>query len=154
MNITRDDLCVDLEGPPDCGHESCMESRETTVRPVTDEEFDRLAQEAGYVKAHIRGQRYVVGSSRSKALRALLTDECEPCKGTGQFLTYGVPCNVCDGRGWIPKEGVYIEWNCDAPSYAKQHGGCNPGDDFYPHRHTLCRYQVEFPLDWLEADDE
>ena len=107
-DITRDDLRRVVRGRTYKG-----------VEYVTDEEFDRLAGER-------TAELLDDPSVRSDLLRALLTDECEPCKGTGQFLTYGVPCTDCDGHGWVPKDGT-----------VKTHGGLH----------------LSFPRAWLEDDD-
>lgn len=108
MNITRDDLrrLATHNAPGD------------TVKRVTDEEFDRLARKAGYfhdqdVGATVRRQSALIwiADNPGKALRALLTDQCEFCDGQGGFThpsdnTDIDPCPKCDGRGWLPKDGV------------------------------------------------
>ena len=121
-DITKDDLRTPIYREALCAD----------TRRVTDEEFDRIAREQGYVKPDDRMSwsdwwgRFVQQHS-AKALRALLTDKCPACKGTGQFPTDGVPCTVCDGRGWLPKDGT-----------VKTHGGLH----------------LSFPADWLEAEHE
>lgn len=164
-DITRDDLYV-ADG-------SLWDAE---VHQVTDEEFDRLAREAGYTKLGVHidplltSERYDVmdwlrdirGPDRAKALRVLLTDECDECGGDGlcrhpECDGHGnwryqdidgkwhedqcprcssAGCPRCGGRGWLPKDGVSEGWQWTTE------GKREPSGDLI------------IPLDWLEAEDE
>ena len=83
-------------------------------------------------------------------LRALLTDECEPCGGTGierppnplppelqgasLALNY---CPVCGGRGWLPKAGVVLDWRCFVAELNPEHPIKDANADGTPEH---CRY--------------
>lgn len=76
----------------------------------------------------------------AEALRALLTDECDRCVDgivmSGHSAEQEVLCDHCGGRGWLPKDGVTLDFRRHDPG---------PG----------IKYSVvQFPLDWLEAEDE
>ena len=80
--ITKDDLLVVRWCDREDGHHA---DHADHYEPPTDEEFDRLAREAGYVKPFHRVEvpldlSTMDATDRAKALRALLTDECEACE--------------------------------------------------------------------------
>lgn len=68
----------------------------------------------------------------AETLRALLTDECKRCDGEGEsWEPKRHTCPDCGGRGWLPKDGVQKLW----------------GKDF-------ADPIIQFPAEWLEAEDE
>lgn len=161
-DITRDDLKV-LEGRVDPIYD--------LSRPVTDEQFDRLAieraEELGYVLrtwelAEHMAKAWIEGEP-AKALRALLTDRCETCDGRG--ITFSLmpnrhgeieerigsdprQCPDCGGRGWLPKDGVDIVWIHGRTGKGTfDQAGCERME------HDMCGFRVTFSDDWLEADN-
>lgn len=161
-DITRDDLRVNL-GPYVYGQGDPCE-------PITDEEFDRLAREAGYTNPGdaihydvMDWLRDVAGPDRAEVLRALLTDECETCEGHGGLMhvhTVAVPdhapgCNgvTCESTCPVPVPMPVEEWepcpSCGGRGWLPKDGvTIKPESEWAVNGHF-----VIFPVDWLEAED-
>lgn len=147
-DITRDDLRVKQNPDYD-------ETFVTYHRIVTDEEFDRLARKNGYfhdqdVGATVRQESALrwITDNPAKALRALLTDECDNCTDGGVGYcncgTMGMAgmhepmcrmCEWCHGRDWLPKDGVTITDGCTLQGEPHSFGQCTP------------EYRLSVPLD-------
>lgn len=114
-DIRREDLRIDIStvGSPHYGE----------TRPATDEEFDRIAREAGYIK---------------------VTDECQRCGGTGQTYDEGperYEMDVCPNLRCIA--GRVLRDRVER---------IEPWEEFV-NGDPVAALFIAGPFEWLEADD-
>lgn len=156
-DITRDDLRAvevrNIDG----------ERPEVIYHRLTDEEFDRLALQRALELGYMPIAGVIANSTRSKVLRALLTDECpdEECVNgylgeyehvdpyTGEHLGNElIKHEVCGGRGWLPKDSMATI----VTEYLMDHGlGNYPSDVVIALADGVVRVLL---ADWLEADND